>query len=111
MARRDVDEYFALVQSQYQDLLSDLAEIEKESNISEDIVDDIKKDIDVIKANRDRLAYMMYLLDKPKRKEKAKRFENHYLSRMKEKFGNNSADDVIAENEEALERIEQWKIS
>ena len=107
MARRDVDEYYAIITSQYQELLRELAEVEKEQNISKDVVEDIKKDIDIIKTNRDRFVYLMYLLDRPKRKEKAKKFDKGYLSRMKEKFGDNSVEAVVKENDEALERIKE----
>lgn len=105
MARRDVDKYFAKITSQYQELLRELEDIEQEQDIPENIIEDIKRDIDIVKTNRDRFVYLMYLLDRPKRKEKAKRFDASYLGRMKQKFGNNSAQDVIEENEEALERL------
>lgn len=111
MARRDVDQYYAVITSQYQELLRELESLKKEDDIAEDIIEDVKKDINIIKSNRDRWVYMMYLLDRPKRKEKAKRFDKSYLSRMKEKFGNNSAQDVVEENEEVLERVKEWKIS
>lgn len=105
MARRDVDEYYNIISEQYQQLLEELKEAQEEDT-PDYILDDIKRDIDIVKTNRDRWVYMMYLLNKPKRKEKAKRYEKQYEKKMRE-YGDNSVDSVIKENEEALERIEE----
>ena len=106
MARRDVDEYYNIISEQYQQLLEELKEAQEEDT-PDYILDDIKRDIDIVKTNRDRWVYMMYLLNKPKRKEKAKRYEKQYEKKMRE-YGDNSVDSVIKENEEALERIEEY---
>lgn len=104
MARRDVDEYYNIISAQYQQLLEELKELEEDGSISEDILEDVQRDIDIVKTNRDRWVYMIYLLNKPARKEKAKRYEKQYKKKMSE-YGNNSVEDVIEENDEALERI------
>lgn len=105
MARRDVDEYFHIINEQYIDLLKELEDLRSEEDIPQNIIDGVLKDIEVVKANRSRFAYMIYLLDRPQRKEKAKLYEKCYSKRMEKLYGENSVDDVVEENEEILDRI------
>ena len=63
MARKDVDEYYNIISAQYAQLLEELAELEKDETIPEDIIEDVKRDIDIVKTNRDRWVYMIYLLN------------------------------------------------
>ena len=105
MARRDIDEYFQIINEQYTDLLKELADLQSDKEIPEHIIEEVKNDIEVMKTNRSRFAYMMYLLDRPQRKEKAKLYEKCYSKRMEKLYGENSVDSVVEENEEILEKI------
>lgn len=105
MAKKDVLMYYDTITAQYKDLLNELEDLESCGGISEDIINDVKRDIDIVKTNRDRWVYMMYLLDRPQRKSKAKKYDKCYGKKMMKEHGNNTVDDVVKENEEALERI------
>ena len=48
MARKDVDEYYNIISAQYTQLLEELAELEKDETIPEDIIEDVKRDIGII---------------------------------------------------------------
>jgi len=108
MARKDVDEYYNIISAQYAQLLEELAELEKDETIPEDIIEDVKRDIDIVKTNRDRWVYMIYLLNRPVRKKKAERYDKIYQNKALNEEQTNSIDYVIDENQEVLDNIEEY---
>lgn len=74
MAVRDVINYYAQVESQYQEMLADVKDYEQAFNtgeISEEKYEQALQLVDGIKSNYERLSYIMFLLTK--RKKYAKR--------------------------------------
>lgn len=108
MARKDVDEYYNIISAQYAQLLEELSELEKDETIPEDIIEDVKRDIDIVKTNRDRWVYMIYLLNRPARKKKAERYDKIYQNKALNEEQTNSIDYVIDENQEVLDNIEEY---
>ena len=89
MAVRDVVEYYNKVEEQYGELLEDIKDYEKalaSNEITEEQYNQALGMIDAIKANYERLSYVMFLLKKRKK----------YLRKAKVEAAE------IAENSEAL---------
>lgn len=73
MAKKDVVLYFLQVQNQYMEMLDEVKDLEealKTKHIEQEQFDAVQKDIEIIKNNYERLAYIMMLLNKPQRKRK-----------------------------------------
>lgn len=91
MALKDVKSYYYKMLSQYIESKNDLADFEaalKTGYITEDQLIEAKDDVEQMKNNVDRLAYILYLFELPNRKDKKvlakKRNENleEYFSRV-----------------------------
>ena len=91
MALKDVKSYYYKMLSQYIESKNDLADFEaalKTCYITEDQLTEAKDDVEQMKNNVDRLAYILYLFELPNRKDKKvlakKRNENleEYFSRV-----------------------------
>ena len=73
MAKRDLNRYYLQVQEQYFEMLSiakELKELYKDKIIDEQRFTDYQAQVEIIKANYERLSYVMLLLNKPNRKDK-----------------------------------------
>lgn len=82
MARRDLIEYYLEQQAVYFEMLKDIQDIEKDHK--EGLIDDeryeqlmsvVSPDIEAVKANYERISYMVLLLNKPQRKSKGEKYE------------------------------------
>lgn len=73
MAKRHVVEYYLIMQNQYLEMLDNMKEFEellKENRITEDEYNAQVAEIENLKANYERISYIMMLLNKPNRKSK-----------------------------------------
>ena len=73
MAKSDVNLYFLQVQNEYFEMLENLKEFKdlaKEGKISQEEYEDMVKQVDLVRANYERIAYIIMLLNKPNRKDK-----------------------------------------
>ena len=112
MARKDFDEYYANIYKQYNDLQKTLADMSKEveDNIVEpERVDNLKKLIEPIKTSYQILTTVKYLLDRPKRKNKVKAYENR-----SNKFINiaedNTKEGIINRNKNIIQTLKDNRI-
>ena len=74
MAKRHVNLYFLQVQDTYFEILDNLKEFKElaeQGKISQEEYDDMLKEVELNKANYERIAWIINLLNKPNRKEKA----------------------------------------
>ncbi len=81
MAKRDVALYFLQVQSQYFDMVKLAKEMNEELKkgfVTQEQVESIQNEMDILKANYERIAYIMLLLNKPNRKSKKSSEESIY---------------------------------
>lgn len=79
MAKKHVIQYFLEVQNQYLEMLDSVKELDraaKEGLVEQERVDQMTQEIETLKANYERLSYIMLLLNKPNRKQKEKKEEN-----------------------------------
>ena len=73
MAKRHVNLYFLEQQALYFEMLDNLKEFEqlaKDGKISQEDYDQMLREVELNKANYERLAYIIMLLNKPNRKDK-----------------------------------------
>lgn len=109
MAIIDVKQYYYEMLMQYLEMKEDIKDFEEALQagyITEDKLEDVKKDIFIVKENLDRLSYIMYLLNIPKRKEKRKNY-NRQNSTLEKYFNESKATskDVIDENTNVLKHF------
>ena len=73
MAKKHVISYFLEQQSLYFEMLDNLKEFEslaKEGKISQEDYDQMLREVELCKANYERIAYIIMLLNKPNKKDK-----------------------------------------
>ena len=94
MAKKDVDNYFKQICNDYHELIETLHEMEEEVSkglLNPDQLEQLKMTIEPMKINWQRISYIMFLLNKPAKKSKYKR----YLNQNKKLIQDNASLDVI----------------
>lgn len=77
MAIRDVKEYYFKMLGQYMEMKADLADFEyalKEGFITEDQMQAAIEEVNKVQQNYDRLTYIMYLLELPRRNSRQAKY-------------------------------------
>ena len=108
MSLKDVKNYYNQICDQYNEMISDIQDLEKEAEqgiIEPERIDRLKEQVAPIKQNYERWAYMMFLLNQPARKEKVKRYQKQNAKFLEKLSKQNSLDAVIEENNEALKHV------
>lgn len=108
MSKRHVDEYFEVVANQYHEMLESLHDMEEECTkglLDPDRLEQIKKLIEPLKQNYMRISYIMFLLNKPNKEKKIKRYEE-----QQKKFLNNipkedRLEGIKEENQNTIDNI------
>ena len=101
MSVKDVKRYYDQISEQYLEMLQDIRDLEQEAaeNIIEpERIERLKDQIAPIKQNYERWSYMMFLLNRPSRKEKHRRYEQQNKRFLKTLNSQNSIDATIEEN-------------
>lgn len=108
MAVKDVKEYYEQVCAQYIEMQHELADFQKEVEdgiVEPERLDTIKQVIEPIKNNYMTLSWIMFLLNKPQRKSKEKRYlgmSKKFTDSLDTKF---SKDAIVNGNKEVLNRL------
>ena len=102
MAKKHIIDYYNQICEDYHEMIETLKDMEKECEqgiISPDRVDQLKRMIEPIKINYNRISYIMFLLNMPQRdKKKAKYIKQNKISIPEE----DTLDGVREENKQAL---------
>lgn len=113
MAVKDIVDYYNKVTSHYIEMKEVLKELE--SNIPEDKIENannnismIRKDVEQLASNYRRISYIMYLLNKPTKKEKHKRYEQSETKRLSEISEENSLEGIVKEDNDILKRLNSY---
>lgn len=108
MAKIDVNLYFAQMESQYFEMLENVKDIEEEAqngNIPPEEYEQLQREVDLLKTNYERLAWIIMLLNKPARKGNEKADVNRewyqYLKGA-------SKEAVINENKDILANLKKY---
>lgn len=105
MAKRHVVEYFLQVEYQYLEMLDNLKEFKEllaANRISNEEFQQAIAEIELIKANYERISYIMFLLNKPNRKTKE---EVELAKSWYDALQYASKEAIIDENKDALAKI------
>jgi len=77
MSRRDVEEYYNLITNDYKEMVNTLKEMEElaaQDIVNPDKVDEVRRMVEPLKNNYQRISYIMFLLNQPNRKKKVERY-------------------------------------
>ena len=109
MAVRDVKEYYYKLLVQSAEMKADLEDFEKALKagyITEDKLNEVKEQVNIIQANFERIGYIIYLLELPNRASKQSKWKKQN-SNLVEHFAEASANEeaIFAENKSALDHL------
>ena len=108
MSVKHVEEYYNQICRQYQEMLDDIKDLEKECAegiVEPERIDRLKEQIAPIKNNYERWAYMMFLLHQPNRQSKVKRYQKQNEKLLRSLSKENSLDAILEENNCARKTI------
>lgn len=104
MAKVDVNTYFLQVQEQYlkmRRIIEEFNEELKTKRITQEQYDKTRKQYDIIEANYERLAYIMMLLNQPKKKKGKERDAREHRG-LYNRLKCASKEAILDENKDAL---------
>ena len=109
MAVKDVKKYYLKMLSQYTEEKENLKDYEqafKDSFITEDQLDEAKAYFAALETNFERIKYIMFLLDSPKRAAKKPKYNKQYKKQLEE-FEKRKATEsqVVEENKKLMGEI------
>lgn len=102
MAKKHVNLYFLQCQNDYFEMLDNLKEFKElaqNGHVSQEEYDQMLREVDLVRANYERLAYIMLLLNKPKNDKKEK---NDMNKSWYEALSGASKEAILDENKDAL---------
>ena len=108
MSMKHVKQYYQQICEQYNEMIEDLKELEEEAEsglIEPERIERIKAQIEPIKQNYERWAYMMFLLNQPNKKDKIKKYQRQNMKLLQSLDAKNSLEGVLEENRQAAEHI------
>lgn len=108
MSVKAVNEAYAQICEQYAEMLENIKDLEKEAVegiVEPERVDRLREQIEPIKQNYERWAYIMYLLHQPTRKSKHDDYAQRNKKLLKSLSAKNSIQATMSENREALDRM------
>lgn len=108
MSVKAVKRYYDQICDQYVEMLQDIRDFEQEAArglIEPERVERLKEQIEPIKQNYERWAYMMFLLNEPQRHSKRAKYRKQNKKFLDSLSPENSIEATIQENEEARKHI------
>ena len=108
MSKKHVEEYYEVISNQYIEMLNSLKDMENEcikGLLDPDKLEQIKKLIEPLKENYMRISYIMFLLNKPNRKAKEKRYEQQNKKLLNNFSKKDTLENIKKENKEIIEQI------
>ena len=105
MAKRHVVRYFIELENEYlemQNTLNELQKLAQEGKVEESSFLEVKEEVEKIKQNYDRVAYIIYLLNKPNRKDKE---DNDYDKSWYQYLKTSSKEVILDETRDALSHL------
>ena len=112
MAVKDIKAYYEEVASQYMDMvneLKDFTELAQNNMFPPERLEQVEQTIQPLKRNYEMLSYVMFLLNKPNRSKKAKKYEKCQNKFIKNLDKCNTREGVLQENIEAINNLREKK--
>ena len=107
MAKRHVVQYFLELENEYvemQDTLKELQQLAHDGKLEESAYLETKKEVELIKTNYERVAYILFLLNKPNRKDKD---EDKIAQSWYDYLKTSSKEAIVDETKDALKHIKE----
>lgn len=107
MAKKDFDRYYKEVENQYLEMIDNLKDFQEAAMnklIEPERLQEIEANIVPIKQNYQRLNYVMYLLNKPTKKQKQAKY-NKVNKKLIEQLKEHDEQSVLKENENSMENL------
>ena len=108
MAYKHLFDYYNQICEQYQEMVENLKDFEQaamEGLVEPERIDQIKESIQPLMRNYERISYIMYLVNKPTRKAKGKKYDKQHSKLLKNIEKNNSLQAVKQENEHSINNL------
>ncbi len=109
MSVKDIKNYYNEVAQQYQDMcdeLKDFSKLVEQNMFDSDRLEKIKESIQPLMRNYEMLSYIMFLLNKPNRKEKVASYEKRNKKLISKIPDYCKKENVLKENENAIKDME-----
>ena len=110
MAKKDLEQYYATLCSQRNQVIEDIKEFEKECEnnlVDPERVEQFKENMKPIISNWERVSFLMHLLNKPTKKKSEKAYNNTHSKFLKTLNVGNAPKAVIEENNRALKELDK----
>ena len=110
MAKKDFDRYYEEVENTYLEMLENLRDMEREMAdglVDPDMFEQMKEMIIPLKNNYETLGYVKFLLNKPVKKEKEKRY---ILQNKKLLAHSKTKEQVLKENRQVLDNLKELSL-
>ena len=108
MAKKDVEEYFNQVADQYKEMLENIRDLEQDvaNNLTDtDLLERLKETTAPVKNNYMTLSYIMYLLNKPTRKNKEKGYERRNQKLLKSIDKSCTKEGILESNSQTISQV------
>lgn len=108
MSVKALENEYQKVFEQYQEMVNDIKDIEKDANeglCDPELVDRLKEQIKPIKQNYEWWSYIMYILHQPQRKEKHKKYSQIKRKTLQDLSEDSNPDNRLSAGEKALTQL------
>lgn len=112
MALKDLRDYYYKVCRDRAEAIREIQEFEVECSnglVSPERLDAYKKSLQPILTNYEQISYLMFLLDKPVKKEKHQRYANQNKKLLKQIREENTTEGMLNKNKQALEEMKNFR--
>lgn len=114
MAVKDINNYYNDILSQYLEMKEALKSLEEKATDESSAalnsqIEMIRKEVDIIKTNYERIAYIIYLLNMPNKKSKKNRYAKSEQKKLNSLDKNNILSGIKEENSKALNYLNNLK--
>ena len=112
MSVKSLEREYAQVVAQYQEMMNDIKDMEKECQeglVSPDFVENLKRNIEPIKQNYQWWSYVMFTLHEPQRKAKREKYRQAMKKELAKLDKNESPEARLEKGKEALESLKEIK--
>lgn len=110
MSVKALEKEYQKVYDQYQEMLTDIKDIEADANnglCDPELVDRLKEQIKPIKQNYEWWCYVMYILHEPQRKAKQARYKKMNINKLQQLSKTNSPAARLSEGRQALNGLKE----
>lgn len=111
MSKRDLEDYFVRVSSDYSEmrhLIDEMQYAVDTNKMSQQALDQIKQSAENLKSNYMTLSYIMFLLNKPVKKSKQAGYEKREQKKLNNIDKKHTREEVEKRNDEDLKNIKQY---